>query len=331
MTAELPESRLEAWTAKFDDRQPIYKKLLGEVDSALTEAIAAQGLKIHHYSSRIKERDSFREKVGRKRYGDPFRDMHDLVGARVVCLFLEDLAKIDKIIRRTFEVMRHEDKTNDSATEVFGYRAIHYDCQILPSQRGRYYEPIKSIIFEIQVRTILQDAWASVEHYLGYKGNNSVPNESKRDFGALVGLFHLADKTFQQIKRASAKLDIDAEATVKEATAKQNAEGAAFATVDVGINRSTVKALLRQLFPDRRVSDDATYSDFVEELTSADVVGINKLKNLLLVGKVPAEESEAKDPPPSIDGEPAQFTDVGLGRMAMDCALPGFNEVRFRK
>jgi putative GTP pyrophosphokinase len=329
MADALPEGQLEAWTAEFDGRRPIFEKLRDEVDSAITEALETQAVKIQSYSSRLKERDSFREKVRRKRYRDPFHDMHDLVGARIVCLFLDDLSTIDKIIRATFQVVSYEDKTNDSSTEVFGYRAVHYDCEILASQRGRYYEPIKSIVFEIQVRTILQDAWASVEHYLGYKGHNSVPDESKRDFGALVGLFHLADKTFQQIKYSSARSDLDAEAAVKQVTA-EDTPGVTADAVDMGINRSTIKALLRQLFSERRVSEDAIYSDFVEELTSAEVTGINRLKHLLLSGKAAAEESEAKDPPPSINGEPSQYTDVGLGRMAMDLALPGFKEVRFR-
>ena len=267
------------------------------------------------------------EKVSRKGYSDLF-DTHDLVGARVVCLFLEDLETLDVIIRRTFSVISYEDKTQNASAEVFGYQSVHYDCELLHSQRGRYYDPIKSIVFEIQARTILQDAWASVEHYLGYKGNNSVPDESKRDFGALVGLFHLADKTFQQIKH-TAKSDIAAEAAVRAATAEHGGDGLVEAVDDV-INRSTVKALLRHLFPDRTASDDTIYSDFVEELTRAQVVGINGLKQLLLIGKAAAEDLEANDPPPSISNEPTRYTDVGLGRLAMDFALPGFKEIRFR-
>lgn len=331
MSAQLPDDETNRWATRFDERLPIYEKLRTEVDSAMEEALVEVGLKIHDYRSRLKERKSFLEKVTVKGYADPFRDMHDFVGARVVCLFLDDLATVDKLIRTTFLVVGHEDKTSNSSTEVFGYRAVHYDCQILPSQRGRIYEPIKAITFEIQVRTILQDAWASVEHYLGYKGSNSVPDESKRDFGALVGLFHLADKTFQQIKHASAKLDIAAEVAEQEAAKHRAHKGSAADAADVTINRSTLKAFLRQTFSDRRASDDATYSDFVEELTNSGVNGIETLRRLLVQGESAAEQAEVIDPPPSIDGEPSQYTDVGLARIAMDVAFPGFKEARFQK
>ena len=54
--------------------------------------------------------------------------------------------------------------------------------------------------FEIQVRTIAQDAWDSVSHYLDYK-NNSIRDELKRDFYALSGLFYVADTHFSFIKQ----------------------------------------------------------------------------------------------------------------------------------
>lgn len=113
------------------------------------------------------------------------------------------------------------------------------------------------MVFEIQVRTILQDAWAVIEHYLAYKGVNSIPDESRADFSALVGLFHLADRTFQQLRQSSVQQDVDAATEVAEATAEARINISATATVDIGINRSTVKALLRSLYPDRKPSDDS--------------------------------------------------------------------------
>ena len=73
---------------EFDRRLPVYEKLRDEVDSALAEAVDTQNLKIHHYSSRLKDKQSFLEKISRKDYHHPFRDMRDLVGARVVCYSL---------------------------------------------------------------------------------------------------------------------------------------------------------------------------------------------------------------------------------------------------
>lgn len=162
MTGDALDDRLENWTQQFDALATTYEDLRTEVESELRKAIDEAHVKIHNCLSRVKERDSFRDKIGRKNYPDPLTDMHDIVAVRVVCLFLDDLDRIDKVIRQKFVVLKHEDKTKSSAPDRFGYRSVHYDCQIRPSYSGPHYDHIKNIIFEVQVRTILQDAWSTL-------------------------------------------------------------------------------------------------------------------------------------------------------------------------
>ena len=59
---------------------------------------------------------------------------------------------------------------------------------------------LHGIKFEIQCRTILQNAWASVSHRLAYKGEASIPEALRKDFHALAGLFYVADKHFELLK-----------------------------------------------------------------------------------------------------------------------------------
>jgi hypothetical protein len=54
--------------------------------------------------------------------------------------------------------------------------------------------------FEIQIRTILQHTWAEIEHDLGYKTQNSVPNHIRRKFSILSGTLELIDGAFIDIK-----------------------------------------------------------------------------------------------------------------------------------
>ena len=61
------------------------------------------------------------------------------------------------------------------------------------------------IPFEIQVRTIGQDAWASVSHHLAYKQETSFPPDQFRDLYALSALFYLADTHFEFLKAACAQ------------------------------------------------------------------------------------------------------------------------------
>src|SRR5947208_10717429 len=69
--------------------------------------------------------------------------------------------------------------------------------------KGPRYDAISGMPFEVQVRTILMDAWANVSHYLDYKGEADVPKPLRRDFYALSGLFYVADSHFEMFFKSS--------------------------------------------------------------------------------------------------------------------------------
>ena len=103
---------------------------------------------------------------------------------------------------------------------------------------------------------------------------------------------------------------------------------AAITVTDIGLNRSIVKALLRQLYADREPSPDSQYSQFVEELAAVGVTGIKKLQTLLIGGRDSASQSEAANPPVDEDDNPTVFTDVGFARESVGCSMPKFSAYR---
>lgn len=171
-----------------------YRNLVESVHYELARKI--KGVKTHSIGYRIKEFGSLLDKVRRKNIEKPFEQIHDLVGFRVVCLFLSDVEEIGSIIRKEFEVFDEDDKVNDTELNIFGYMSLHLKANLKPSFESPYGEKIKKIPFEIQVRTIAQDAWASISHYLDYNKESVIPKKLKRDFHALSGLFYVADTHF---------------------------------------------------------------------------------------------------------------------------------------
>ncbi|MEU2104314.1 hypothetical protein [Nocardia sp. NPDC019255] len=316
-----------SWGSVYDSRQAQYEELRDEVEFALRRAL--HGLKTHNIIVRLKERNSFIEKIGRKKYSDPFKQMPDIVGARVVCRFLDDIQVVDAALRETFAIRSFEDKTASAAPETFAYRSVHYECTIRDEHRGPHYDGIKNLTFEVQVRTILQDAWAVVEHALAYKGPQSIPPELKRDFSALVGLFHVADKQFQQLKEGVAESERKATLAVES----QSTSGDHDKVDDLPLDRGVLKAALTRLFPGRDRSEDWDYSTLVEELGA---VGIHTLVNLLDAIDIDPEimselkERELADGPyPDEDGNPSdRFTDAGFIRHVLDSQHPTFWDSR---
>lgn len=189
----MKQAEFDSFFKKYSARLPEFEFLRDEGVGALRSAISKSGIKVHSITERIKGFDSCVNKVIDKKIEKPFEGIKDFVGLRVICLFLSDLDKVENVINQTFVIVRIKDKINNSRKDVFGYMGKHFIVKLKAKKETN------TIPFEIQVRTIAQDAWASVSHHLDYK-TNSIQDESKRDFYALSGLFYVADTHFSFIK-----------------------------------------------------------------------------------------------------------------------------------
>ena len=83
------------------------------------------------------------------------------------------------------------DKRKLHEIDSFGYLSLHYICRV----------PDFPYAFEVQMRTILQHAWANMNHDIGYKTGVEVPKEYLRNMNRLAGMLELVDEQFSQIRR----------------------------------------------------------------------------------------------------------------------------------
>ena len=190
----MKQTEIESFLNKYSEERPKYKSLMEEGLSILKKEINSSSIKVHSFYSRIKSYDSCLDKIRNKNIKQPFDEIKDFVGLRVICLFLSDLERVEKVINEIFEVIEKEDKIHDSEKDVFGYMGMHFIVQLNGDKTHN------SIPFEIQVRTIAQDAWASISHHLDYK-TSSIREDLKKDFHALSGLFYVADTHFKYIEQ----------------------------------------------------------------------------------------------------------------------------------
>jgi ppGpp synthetase/RelA/SpoT-type nucleotidyltranferase len=172
----------------------------GEAKRAeLAALLAAEaGLKTHSVTMRLKSRASLAMKLARpdRRY-DSLWAVTDLVGLRVIVYFEHDVECVAGIIESKFDVdfARSIDKRRRDAT-TFGYRSLHYVCAMqLPG--GIFSREARC---EVQVRTVLEHAWAEIEHDLGYKATTRLPEPVKRRLHRVAGLLELADQEFESIR-----------------------------------------------------------------------------------------------------------------------------------
>lgn len=179
----------------YQEQQPHFQALLEEAHAVVSGLVSEAGIKIHDITARLKTPSSLAEKLRRKGRYSQLSEVTDLVGLRVITYFERDVTAVARLLEAHFEVdWEHSvDKSKMLDPDRFGYMGVHYVLRLDGQTQG----------FEVQIRSILQHAWAEIEHDLGYKSREAVPREVQRRFYRLAGLLEVADEEFMAIHRLS--------------------------------------------------------------------------------------------------------------------------------
>mgnify|MGYP001810747586 CR=1 FL=1 len=194
----------------YESYEPAFQILLERLLPKLKSCIEISS--IPTYKGRVKGFGSYYRKLLRNipngvELTDDLPVLTDIIGIRIICAFLQDLTEVEKCLRSCFSVYEIERKGADRTFREFGYESTHILLAI-PSELTADITLPKGLIFEIQVRTILQDAWAEVEHELVYKSEFSPFDlPLKRKLASINASLSLADIIFQEIRDYQNKLN----------------------------------------------------------------------------------------------------------------------------
>lgn len=187
----------------YRENRENYRKLGKRLEKYIKLQFEKNRITYHSIESRAKSRESFFKKLQRKEYTS-LESATDLCGIRVIT-FLESETKIvEKFLRTLFVIDegRSIDKSENLGEDRVGYKSIHL-VALLPEEllKLQEFERFRGMKFEIQVRTILQHAWAEVEHDKNYKFSGQLPPDIKRRFKLLAGILEIADREFENISK----------------------------------------------------------------------------------------------------------------------------------
>lgn len=188
----------------YDDNVRLYQSFLEEIEHQVKSILQASGFVVNAVTARLKSRESLSGKLKRKpdKYSN-LSDITDIVGIRIITYFSEDVDRISDIVENEFDIDRVNsiDKRESMEPDRFGYCSVHYVVQMSKQRLAlRECARFQGLKCEIQIRSVLQHAWAEIEHDLGYKSEITIPKEMRRDFSRIAGLLEIADKEFNYIR-----------------------------------------------------------------------------------------------------------------------------------
>lgn len=272
MNKELNRSLVQWYLDEMENYEALAKVVAATI-GALLKKNRIEGASV---SFRTKSLESFKEKIRRKSYLNPKAQMTDLAGIRVVALVEKDIKRVEEAVKSSFLV--HPENSLDKSAELgvdrFGYRSLHLVCDLGPKRTIlEELEPFKGLMFEIQIRTALQHAWAEIEHDRYYKFNGDLPIDIKRRFNLLAANLESADREFSSLTEELERYSAEASSKLKKHD------------LNVEFNGTTIESLVSILLVDHgsgvTVETGSIDKNFIDELKDYGVFSIEDVRNLL--------------------------------------------------
>lgn len=163
----------EFYGSAYETMKKAEGQLLDLITLYSTTKREKEGVKpVVYCCSRIKTPDSMLRKLDNRGFEQTvnaaLNDVYDAVGVRVVCAFAEDVYRLVRWLQKQSAICIIEEKDYYAYPKPNGYRSYHILLQIAEGDG-------KGCHAEIQVRTIANDFWATLEHQIKYK--KDMPNE----------------------------------------------------------------------------------------------------------------------------------------------------------
>ena len=263
VTPTLPDNHgvIRSAVQEYAVRQPGLVAVAREYVALVTSILDEAGVNYLSVTGRAKSVESFAAKAGRivggaPVYTDPLAEITDQVGVRVITYVRSDVAAVRDLLGTQLQILDDRDLGLETASEGrFGYGSRHLQ---VADEAGR--------VAQIQVRTVLQHAWAEFEHDIRYKG--TVPQEHRSDFDRrftlAAGLLELADQEFT---------------TIRERLRGSAIEGGAPAAA--GISPRELAAYLAGQYPDAEWSRAEHYDWIATLVRELEIASLDELGRVL--------------------------------------------------
>ncbi|MEZ2120965.1 MULTISPECIES: GTP pyrophosphokinase family protein [unclassified Corynebacterium] len=263
--------RISELGQRYADWVRAHPRAAAEFRDVIEDLLAESGVTYDRVSVRVKEWRSLKAKayktdgVGKPIYPDPWADIHDILGVRVTVYHSTEIPQVISVLREAFTVHRSVDKTAETRVSgSFGYGSHHLIVSVDgTSDTASELTDYAGLRFEVQVRTVLQHAWAEFEHDIRYKGGGqSLDPRVDRAFTLTAGLIELADQQFDLI-----------------ASIQGDAPGS---TGDVELSAETLPGVLAVLVGNRFPRSKFEYYVWLEEILAANgITTVGELRHLL--------------------------------------------------
>ncbi|MDU0478028.1 hypothetical protein QVA66_02100 [Staphylococcus chromogenes] len=263
----MANKRISQLGTTFHEWQRANPTIDADFRGAIEDLLADAGVTYDRVVARIKTWRSLRAKALKKDalgnfvYTDPWNEIKDVLGLRITTFYSADIPVVLELLGKSFTVRKSVDKAAETRISGgFGYGSHHLILEVRDDDEDL--SAYAGFMFEVQVRTVLQHAWAEFEHDIRYKGADKLDPRVDRAFTLAAGLIELADQQFDQI------VQIQGEAPSK--------------SDDVELSAETLPGVLAMLVGTRFPMSRSEHYAWLEEILAVNgITTVAELRRLL--------------------------------------------------
>ena len=194
---------IDTLKVEYDKNIVILNKCQEEVKKQIMTLLEEEAIVLGFpIQSRVKTFGSISEKLESERFNvkKSLFELQDLVGFRIILLFLSDAVKVADIIEKRFSTIKIYNTVEKLNENEFGYSSIHIVSKIpenwslVPTLKD-----FKDIKFEIQIRTLSQHIWAEASNVFQYKNEQDTPKSMNRAVSRVSALLETIDNELERL------------------------------------------------------------------------------------------------------------------------------------
>lgn len=283
------DAHCELILEEYRENQETFKIIQKIVEEKLNGFVKESGGLVNSITTRIKTEQSLCGKLDLK--GTKYKtlaDITDIVGARIVTFYSDEIEKYAAKLEQVFNVdwSCSVDKRKIYQVDQFGYMSLHYICSIPETLfHDDKFPLVNKYRFEIQLRSVLQHAWATIYHDTGYKNNLEVPREYLRSLNRLASLLELADQAFVDIRTGIDKYRRNVSELIKRGSINE-----------IELNGDSYELYMRSGVFDKITERIATINNMeIENVSSRRYLRILKGMGYVTLGQLDADRKRFED------------------------------------
>ena len=153
---------------------------------------------IEFVTGRVKHIESIKEKMELRGITEEnlAQEMQDIAGLRVMVQFVDDVSEVVAILRKRQDMRVVQERDYIKHRKASGYRSYHLIIEYtVDTINGS-----KTILAEIQIRTLAMNFWATIEHSLNYKYQGNFPEEIKLRLETTARIAYQLDEEMRKIR-----------------------------------------------------------------------------------------------------------------------------------